>query len=177
MTFDIRRAGAADADGISAVCSTAYRATYQGLTSDAFIQRSIDDFYQPDRIRSEIDPNPPGWLGYVVAADQTGVIGAAGGGLTEPGVAELYVLYVDPNRRNEGIGTALLESVCASFQQHNAHELRVSVIENNELGLPFYRARGFVPFDTVPAYGSLPEERLRSLRLARPLIPQQREAR
>ena len=39
------------------------------------------------------------------------VLGAAGGGMIDELVGELFLIYIDPDRRNEGIGTELLNAV------------------------------------------------------------------
>lgn len=174
MPFHVRPAAPADAEGIVSVCSRAYRATYDGLVPESFVERSITDFYNVPRVLSEIAPDPPGWLGYLVAADGDQVVGAAGGGLSGPGIAELHVIYVEPARRNEGIGSGLLDLLLARLREHDATELWASVMENNDLGLPFYRARGFVPVETVQAYGSLPEEQVRTVRMRRPITTNDR---
>ncbi|MFP5022484.1 GNAT family N-acetyltransferase [Pseudonocardia phyllosphaerae] len=158
MTVEIRRSRAADVGGIADVCTRGYRATYRGLLPDEHIERTIRDFYGEDRIAGEIDPAPPHWLGYVVAVEPGAgvpgerVVGAAGGAVTGDATGELYVLYLDPDRRGEGIGTRLLDHVTGQLLEHGATGMWVSVTEGNELGLPFYRARGFIEAGRRPAY-------------------------
>jgi GNAT superfamily N-acetyltransferase len=64
----------------------------------------IAEYYAPERIRREVAA-PEGWDGWIVAVEDESVIGAGGGGITQPGVGEIFVLYLDPTRRGEGIGT------------------------------------------------------------------------
>ena len=101
-----------------------------------------------------------------MAEDDRGeVVAAGGGGLLRPEVCELFVLYVDPSRRREGAGTALLEAITASLRVQGAREQWVSVEPRNDKGLPFYYARGFVEREERPSFrreGS-------SLRLWRPI--------
>jgi ribosomal protein S18 acetylase RimI-like enzyme len=55
---------------------------------------------------------------------------------------EVFVLYLGPNRRNEGIGTMLLEAITKQQkEEYNASEQWVSVQKGNEKGIPFYEAR------------------------------------
>jgi GNAT superfamily N-acetyltransferase len=51
------------------------------------------------------------WGGYFAAVDDDLVVGAGGGGMTGDTIGELFVLYMDPLRRNEGIGTQLLDAI------------------------------------------------------------------
>ncbi len=159
-----------EAPRIREICETAYRATYTDLLPDPYIERVIAEFYREDRVRREVEPAPPGWLGYQVVTVLGEVLGAAGGGMTGERVGELFVLYLDPDHRGRGLGTALLDRVTEQLREVGAEEMWVSVVPGNELAVPFYKARGFEPVEVVsPAYGSLPEEEISSLRMRRPL--------
>lgn len=94
-------------------------------------------------------------------------MGAGGGGMTSPGTGEIFVLYVDPERRGEGIGTMLLDSITDELRELGDTEQWVSVVAGNEKGIPFYRARGFVKRGERPAYGSTPDEQYTSWRMWR----------
>jgi ribosomal protein S18 acetylase RimI-like enzyme len=169
MAVMIRPAQVGDVDGICAVCSSAYRVTYAGLLSPAVIEQIIVDFYAPERVRNEIEAAPPAWLGYQVAMDGGSVVGAAGGGMIAPGVGELFVLYLDPQRKREGIGTRLLDAVTDQLRTEGATEMWVSVGKGNMMGIPFYEATGFELRGEVPAYGVDPEGGHVSLRMRRAL--------
>src|SRR5690349_2513764 len=106
----IRRAETHDAEGIARVCAAGWRDTYRGLTEPERIEAVIAEYYAPERIRREIGA-PEGWDGWIVAVEDDAVVGAGGGGITEPGVGEVFVLYLDPTRRGEGIGTLLLDEI------------------------------------------------------------------
>jgi ribosomal protein S18 acetylase RimI-like enzyme len=141
-----------DAAAIERICSEGWRDTYRELYTPGEIDRIIGEFYNPTRLRSEIE-SPKGWDGWWVSEDDDGqVVAAGGGGLTEPGVAEVFVLYADPARRGEGAGTTILEAVTDEQRQQGAHEQWVSVEPENRIGLGFYRARGFVQAGSRPAY-------------------------
>ena len=68
------------------------------------------------------------------------MIGAGGGGITQPGVGEIFVLYLDPTRRGEGIGTLILDAITEQERAQGAREQWVSVEPENRKGLPFYFA-------------------------------------
>ncbi|WP_308818073.1 GNAT family N-acetyltransferase [Pseudonocardia alni] len=172
----VRPATPSDAPGIADVCTRAYRATYRDLLPETFVEDVIDRFYGETRVRSETVPAPPHWLGYVVAEETGTVVGAAGGAVTGVGVGELYVLYLDPGRRGEGIGTRLLDHVTGQLRAHGATEMWVSVAEGNDLGVPFYRARGFVERDRVPMHTSAADDDLWSLRMHRGIARSSRQS-
>ncbi len=164
----VRKAKLEDVDGICHVCAEGYRATYPGLLPEDFIERTIAEFYNPERIQREIN-NPEGWNGWYVAEDNGSVVGAGGGGMTGPGISELFVLYVDPQHLGQGIGTKLLAAITDELRAQGAHEQWVSTTKENQQAIPFYKARGFVEQGEQPMYGSDPSHGITSLRLVRTL--------
>jgi ribosomal protein S18 acetylase RimI-like enzyme len=166
----IRRAEIRDAEGIARVCAAGWRDTYGGIKEPGRIEAVISEYYTPERIRREVAA-PEGWDGWIVAVEDDTVIGAGGGGLTEPGVGEIFMLYLDPTRRGEGIGTRLLEAITEQQRAQGAREQWVSVEPENTKGLPFYYARGFELRGKRPEWGTEPEQGRVSLRLTRQLDP------
>ena len=169
----VRPATEADAAAIAAVCSAGYRRTYPGLLSTATIEDVVRRYYGVDRVRGDVAPAPPGWSGYLVAEDDDGrVVAAGGGGLTAPAVGEVFVLYVDPDLRGHGHGTAVLDLLTRQQVAAGAREQWVSVTKGNELGLPFYAARGFTFVEEVePWDGAGAAEGARTWRLRRAVPP------
>ena len=92
--------------------------------------------------------------------------------LPSPASAEIFVLYLDPTRRGEGIGTLILDAITEQQRARGAREQWVSVEPENTKGLPFYYARGFEVHGQRPEWGTAPEEGHVSLRLMRRLQPQ-----
>jgi ribosomal protein S18 acetylase RimI-like enzyme len=164
----VRPAEAADAEDIARVCAEGWRDTYRGLYAPERIEAVIAEYYTPERIRGEMRARE-GWDGWLVALDDGAVVGAGGGGMIEPGAGEVFVLYLDPARRREGIGTLLLDAITEQQLAHGAREQWVSVEPDNSKGLPFYEARGFEVRGERPAWGTAPEEGRVSLRLVRRL--------
>jgi GNAT superfamily N-acetyltransferase len=165
MTPIARPARPEDVGEIVRICSAGWRTTYAAIRSPDEIESAIATFYAPERVRQEIAPAGPQWGGYVVAEDEGELLVAGGGGLTAPGVGELFVLYADPGRRRRGGGTAVLAFVSEQQREGGATEQWVSVQPHNALGIAFYRARGFVPRGRQPAFEGVGE----SLRMSRAL--------
>ena len=129
------------------VCTEGYLATSRRLLRPDLAHRQVRAYYNPVRVRREIADAgaTPAWLGYVVASSVDGrVLGAAGGGIRCDGNGQLLVLYLRMELRGAGIGSALLDFVTAQHRSLGATEQWVSVLEGNHLGIPFYRAKGFV---------------------------------
>lgn len=131
-------------EAIAKVCSKGWQSTINFLHSQEYIEQVIQEFYNHERIKKEVSTSNLAWGGYFVALDDGELVGAAGGGTTEDGVGELYVIYLESNRRNEGIGTKLLEAVTKQQKDlFGAKKQWVSVLKGNMLGIPFYEAKGF----------------------------------
>jgi ribosomal protein S18 acetylase RimI-like enzyme len=165
-----RRAERHDAIGIARVCAAGWRDTYSGIEEPEWIEAVIAEYYVPERIEREVVASE-GWDGWVVAVEDDTVIGAGAGGMPEPGVGEVFVLYLDPTRRGQGVGTLLLDAITDQQRAHGAREQWVSVQPENAKGLPFYIARGFEQRGERPAWGAAPEAGRVSLRLMRRLEP------
>lgn len=60
----------------------------------------------------------------------------------------LYMLYVHPERKGEGIGTALLERAIAAFP--TAHAIRLEVLKANTAAIGWYEAKGFQCYGETP---------------------------
>ncbi|SDJ81660.1 GNAT family N-acetyltransferase [Sediminibacillus albus] len=139
----IQRARPVHTSGIVRVCIDANWATYSDLHSKAYIEGVIKEFYNEKRVLDEIERTSKEWGGWFVALDDETVAGAAGGGMIDDEAAELYVIYLNPRRRNQGIGTKLLEAVTEQQKQLGAKKQWVSVTEGNQKAIPFYEAKGF----------------------------------
>lgn len=151
--YEVRLARAGEEQAICDVCREGFAASSFGLFASASIEQRAEQYYNPTRVRQEIAAAGADrvWQGYVVAISETGdVLGAAGGGITDDTVGTIYVLYLNLALRGRGIGTALLDFITQQQKSEGATEQWVSVTEGNDLGIPFYRARGFAIRDRVP---------------------------
>ncbi|KGA97867.1 acetyltransferase [Alkalihalobacillus alcalophilus ATCC 27647 = CGMCC 1.3604] len=167
----VRKASLKDADQIVQVCVEAQYHTYKGLIPPNFIEKTIREFYVKERIEQEIKTTSQDWNGWFVAVDDETetIVGAGGGGFIAQDVSELFVLYLEPTRKREGIGTQLLEAITAEQIERGAKEQWVSVLKNNRMGIPFYEAVGFVYQGEELAHGYPSEIGLKSLRYKRHL--------
>jgi GNAT superfamily N-acetyltransferase len=137
-----------DVAAICRICAAGYRLTTRGLLPDETVDRLVEDFYSVERVTGEVAPTGRSWQGYLVAEVDGEVVGAAGGGMVADHVGQLYVIYLDLDRRGRGLGTALLEEVTRQQLALGATRQRVSVLAGNAHGVPFYRARGFTDLAT-----------------------------
>jgi ribosomal protein S18 acetylase RimI-like enzyme len=162
----IRRARQKDVEGIRYVCSEGYRDTYVKTHSKVYIEKTIEEFYNITRLTNEVS-NPEGWNGWYVAVENEVVLGAGGGGVTGENIGEIYVLYLNPQRKGEGIGTLLLEAITNEQIQQGVKTQWVSVSKGNDKGIPFYEAKGFEYHSEQKTFASSSEDKYTSLRYVR----------
>ena len=166
--IEIRKAKLEDIEGIAKVCSDGYWATYSDLRSKEYISRIISEYYNLERLQREVTETSREWGGYFVAVEDKEVIGAIGGGMIHDTAGEVFVLYLNPNRRNEGIGTLLLDVLTKQQKEEfNAHEQWVSVAKGNQKGIPFYEAKGFIFKNEQDGHGNTEGEKYKALRYYR----------
>ncbi|GIF14849.1 GNAT family N-acetyltransferase [Actinoplanes teichomyceticus] len=169
LTAVARPATGVDAPRIAQICATAYRAAHHELLPAGYIDRTVAVYFGAERVARQVPAAPPGWFGYQVAERDGRLLGAAGGGLTAPGVGELHLIYLEPGERGRGLGTLLLDRVIEQIRAAGGTEVWLSVFLGDAAGIGFYRSRGFQPVETVRADLSREDDHIRSLRMRRPL--------
>ncbi|MHA6260426.1 GNAT family N-acetyltransferase [Sporosarcina sp. CAU 1771] len=164
----IRQATKIDAQAISNVLTRSQWFTYKDLYSKEYIENMIQQYYNIPRIKEEIVSVTNDWHGYFVAEQQGKIVGVIGGGMLNDSTGEVYVFYLKPEIRGQGIGTRLLDFF-TKIQKHTygAKEQWVSVAKGNIYGIPFYEAKGFQFQDETLTYGSTIEENDISLKYKR----------
>jgi GNAT superfamily N-acetyltransferase len=142
--LEIRRLTEADIDPVAVLHVRTWQAAYAGIMPGDFLDAlSPAAFAQRRRSRTA----PPG-AAALVAVDEGVVIGFANFGPSrteDPGVAELYALYVDPDRWGTGAGRALVRAVRAALILDGWTELRLWVLEDNHRARRFYERAGLIP--------------------------------
>src|SRR5699024_6130167 len=124
---------------ISEICSTGWRQTVEGIYNEEYQLENVEYWYNHQRIDEDIKK---GVYTHVAMIDDK-VVGTIGGTITEPGISEIYVFYIDEMYRYKGIGTKLLDAFTKEHTNNGATEQYVSIEEGNKLGTPFYVSRGF----------------------------------
>lgn len=139
----VRKAEAADAEAIARIYVDGWRDSYAGLVPDRVL-------IGMSRRRQAAD-----WRGIIahgrrnqqvmVAEDASGVVGFGSAGPARgadlPFGGEIYTLYVDPDRHDQGIGRALLRALFADLTAHDIDAALVWVLAGNPARY-FYEALG-----------------------------------
>lgn len=144
--MEIRPADPDDAEAIREVARESWGTDYPGIVSRETIPDTVEEWYDPDRLREEVETP-----GVVVPVAEAGgeVVGFAHAVVsTESWTGAILRLYVHPDHRREGIGTQLLEATVDRLRDRNAERIEAMVLADNEAGNEFYRAAGFEREDT-----------------------------
>ena len=146
--MEVRRfAGRTDVPGIVRAHGRAWRAAYDGLLSEA----ALEDAVAVEPTEADVER----WLEELRKSDA--VLVAAGDRIvgfadfrwserTKPFVGDdeagLKAIYVDPDRWERGVGTALLSAGLDALP-NSVERLRLEVLADNDRARRFYETRGF----------------------------------
>jgi ribosomal protein S18 acetylase RimI-like enzyme len=146
MPLKIRGAGPEDAPDIATLHVRAWRAAYPGIVPDEVLARlSIPD--RSARWREQLADGPEQQR-TLVAEDQGAVVGFVAMGpnrdpFADPGTAEVYAIYVDPELWGRGIGSSLLARGVEELRGAGHPSATLWVLAANEPARRFYESRGW----------------------------------
>lgn len=132
----VRPGTPADAPAVERVARAAWHDTYDDVLGPDAVDTKLTEWYDPDALRETIREDG---VFFVAGEDAVGFAQATPG---EDGW-HLARIYVHPDRRGEGIGTALLEAVEHALAERGVERYELAVLADNEVGVGFYEARGF----------------------------------
>lgn len=135
----VRPATTADLAGVRDVATQSWRAAYAGLIPDADVERFLADAYSAAALEQTLRALGPGFL---VAADGDDVVGYAKSGRNREGGAELFAIYVLPERQGAGIGRRLWSAVVEHLRGLGFAGLAVWVLAGNGQARRFYERQG-----------------------------------
>ena len=136
----VRRAVPGDADAIREVAHDAWRVTYHDLIGEEPVERFLAQAYTPERVSLRIERHET-FVAALVDGHTSGV-DAFVEAMREGDHAHIVAFYTRPGARGQGIGSALLDRVVVAFP---GLDISADVLVGNDLGEPFYVARGFEP--------------------------------
>ena len=110
-----------------------------------------EDAWTPEMFTTDLT-GPGTRSRYLVAADDTDIIGYAGMLFTGGPEAEVLTLAVAPGRWGGGIGSALLEALLAEARERSCAEVFLEVRADNPRARRLYLRNGFVEVGVRRAY-------------------------
>jgi ribosomal protein S18 acetylase RimI-like enzyme len=142
----IREADPKDAKAIAEVHVRSWQAAYRGQLTDEYLDGlSVEERIEQHR-RSLEQPRAE-WRTWI--ADDGGrvagfaVTGPSEDADAEPSTAELYAIYLEPDRVGTGLGRNLLEHAVADLRDRGFRAATLWVLETNERARRFYEMAGW----------------------------------
>jgi ribosomal protein S18 acetylase RimI-like enzyme len=176
----IRAAREADAAAIASIHVRGWRAAYEGLMPDAYLD-GLDPEEWGLRHRGRILVPEPG-MTRLVAENAEGtitgfaVLGPAREPMPDPHAGEVYAIYVEPGDLRRGTGRALLDSATRILAEQGHTVASLWVLRDNAPARRFYEALGW-RFDGAEKGFELPgfeDVEIPEVRYVRPLLPSSR---
>ena len=78
-----------DVDEIVAICTQGYACTAAAVKDQQKVQEKVEEYYNPQRILSEIEEVSAKWSGWIVARLDKKIIGVIGGGIVDSKVGKV----------------------------------------------------------------------------------------
>ncbi len=146
--MEIRQATTADSEHLRRVARRSLESSY-GFIDDDHLETAIENWYGDEALSTTLTDTGDVLLvaeekGQVLAFSQSAVLGE-----TES-VGEVRWLHVDPDNRDRGIGSELLDRTEEVLQNQGVDRVRGVVLEGNDDGVVFYEDRGFERVDERP---------------------------
>jgi ribosomal protein S18 acetylase RimI-like enzyme len=143
----IRPARTADTEAIRSLAERAWLAAYDGILDEETIRETVGEWYAEEALFEALDT--PGTV-FLVAEEEREedddsdppIVGFCHGVVTEE-EGDILRMYVDPDRWDEGVGTALHERLRDDLLDLNMRRMQAIVLADNEMGNRFYRDLGF----------------------------------
>ena len=146
MSVRIREATPQDAEAIAGIHVRAWQTAYRGQLSDDYLdQLRVDERLDMHRAALEA---PPAEYRMWVAEDSGRPVGFAVTGKSqdadaEERTAELYAIYLEPDRLGSGVGRELFEYAVDDLRERGFRSATLWVLETNERARRFYEIAGW----------------------------------
>ena len=143
--MEYRDADRGDVDAIQRIARASWERDYPNILSrETAADEAVEEWYGRDAIEREL--RTPG-SALLVAETGDEVVGFSHA-VVAGGEATILRVYVHPERRQEGVGSGLLEETVEEATDRAAEAVRAMVLSANEPGATFYRSAGFELVET-----------------------------
>lgn len=136
--MEIREATREDVPAIRTVAEASWGHDYPEVLSREAAAAGVHEWYSERRVREAVEAGDA----LVLVAERDEVVGFVHGAWAGDEGHVLRV-YVAPDHRGEGAGSALLEAAVATLFERDVKRVGATVLRANEAGAAFYRAHGF----------------------------------
>lgn len=130
-----------DVEAVRQVAERSWTTDYPEILTRETAEEAVTEWYAPERIAAELEDDRT----LVLVAEREGQIVGFAHATWNDDEGEGYVLriYVDPDRRREGVGRELLEATCQALRERGVDRINAMVLADNDPGNAFYERFGF----------------------------------
>jgi ribosomal protein S18 acetylase RimI-like enzyme len=152
MPATIRPATPKDAQRLAEIHVSAWQAAYRGQLDDEYLDGlKVDD--RLEQHRRSLKEQRADWRTWL-AEDSGRVVGFAVTGPSEDAdaertTAEVYAIYLEPDRVGTGLGRDLFSHAVTDLRERGFDAITLWVLETNERARRFYEAAGWKPDGTI----------------------------
>jgi ribosomal protein S18 acetylase RimI-like enzyme len=128
---------------VESLCSLAreiWRAHYPPIIGSAQTEYMLDQRYQPQIVRAELERSDVWWD---VLREDRAIVAFASSIRLEEAALKLDKLYVHPSRQRRGYGATLLEHAVNRARSLGLREISLAVNKQNHAAIAAYRKHGF----------------------------------
>jgi ribosomal protein S18 acetylase RimI-like enzyme len=152
MPATIRPATPKDAQRLAEIHVSAWQAAYRGQLDDEYLDGlKVDD--RLEQHRRSLQEQRTDWRTWL-AEDGGRVVGFAVTGPSEDAdaertTAEVYAIYLEPDRVGTGLGRGLFSHAVQDLRERGFDAVTLWVLETNERARRFYEAAGWKPDGSI----------------------------
>lgn len=152
MPATIRPATPKDAQRLAEIHVSAWQAAYRGQLDDEYLDGlKVDD--RLEQHRRSLQEQRADWRTWL-AEDGGRVVGFAVTGPSEDAdaertTAEVYAIYLEPDRVGTGLGRDLFFHAVTDLRERGFEAVTLWVLETNERARRFYEVAGWKPDGTI----------------------------
>lgn len=141
--MNIMEAVAGEEDEIREVAEESWLHDYPEILTRESAVEGAHEWYSEETIKNSIAKEDAQILVAKRAGEIVGFVHVAEGEAV--GTGDILRIYVSPDHREEGLGSALLEAGVTWLLDHDVEHVRARVLADNEPGCEFYVDHGFEP--------------------------------
>jgi GNAT superfamily N-acetyltransferase len=142
VRFAIREARLADAEGIARAHTASWRTSYRGILPEAVLAQIDVDQRAASWRRTLQDRSMLTLVAYDVTHQDIVGLCDAGPSRRDPGMGEVYRMYLEHHARRHGLGREMFEQITAWLRARGLRSLIIWVLDNNHHARRFYEAMG-----------------------------------
>ena len=152
MQATIRQATPKDAPQLAEIHVRAWQAAYRGQLDDDYLD-GLEVQGRLEQHRRSLDEPRAGWRTWL-AEDDGRTVGFAVTGPSEDAdaertTAEVYAIYLEPDRVGTGLGRGLFSHAIDDLRERGFDSVTLWVLETNDRARRFYEIAGWKPDGTV----------------------------